>query len=176
VGDDATDRLLDPSYLDGMRDLPIEEIRSRRAECQAVETGLSYLRRVVQGRLDITAAELHRRRDGGDPADMSTLIDQLPEILADHLRAPGLGRLPTGTDPGRVDPELEARVDDTVAPLDDLASLTDDDLAAVSARLTELEQEISERRRALFDRIDALQAELTRRYKAGEASVESLLH
>ena len=34
---------------------------------------------------------------------------------------------------------------------------------------------VSSRRRALFDHIDALQAELTRRYKTGEASVESLL-
>jgi hypothetical protein len=176
VGEDAIARLLDPSYLEGLVDLPIEEIRSRRSACQAVETGLSYLRRVLQGRLDIASAELDRRRGGGDPADVSRLIEQLPEILADHLRAPGLGRLPTGTDPGRVDPALEARVDDTVAPLDDLASLTDDDLVAVSAQLSELEHEISERRRALFDRIDALQAELTRRYKAGEASVESLLH
>ena len=29
-----------------------------RAECQEVETGLSFLRRVVQGHLDIVAAEL----------------------------------------------------------------------------------------------------------------------
>ena len=39
----------------------------------------------------------------------------------------------------------------------------------------DLERQVSERRQALFTRIDALQAELTRRYKTGEASVESLL-
>jgi hypothetical protein len=175
VGDDATDRLLDPALLDGLEQRPIEEIRSLRAECQAIETGLSFLRRVVQGRLDIAAAEVRRRRDGGDPADVGRLIEQLPTILADHLRAPGVGRLPSGVGPGKVDADLQARVDGEVAELDDLASLADDQLVSIQGRLAALEHEVSERRRALFDRIDALQAELTRRYRAGEASVESLL-
>ena len=34
---------------------------------------------------------------------------------------------------------------------------------------------MSRRRRSLHERIDALQAEITRRYRTGEASVESLL-
>jgi hypothetical protein len=34
---------------------------------------------------------------------------------------------------------------------------------------------VSGQRRDLFERIDALQAEITRRYKTGEASVDSLL-
>jgi hypothetical protein len=34
---------------------------------------------------------------------------------------------------------------------------------------------VSEQRQALFERIDALQAEITRRYKTGEASIDSLL-
>ena len=80
-----------------------------RAECQEVETGLSFLRRVVQGRLDIVAAELARRRDGGEPADLAALVEQLPTILADHLRAPGNGRLPNTLGPGHLDAELEAR-------------------------------------------------------------------
>ena len=37
------------------------------------------------------------------------------------------------------------------------------------------EAELSARRRTLHERIDVLQAEITRRYKTGEASVESLL-
>src|SRR5438045_1013929 len=36
-------------------------------------------------------------------------------------------------------------------------------------------REVSSTRRQLFDRIDALQGEITRRYRTGEASVESLL-
>jgi hypothetical protein len=34
---------------------------------------------------------------------------------------------------------------------------------------------VSDLRRNLFDRIDAIEAELTRRYRTGEASVDSLL-
>ena len=175
MGDETTEPLPEPDDLVGIQERPIEEIRSMRAECQDVETGLSYLRRVVQGRLDIVAAELNRRRSGGDPADVSRLIEQLPAILADHLRAPGLGRLPSTLGPGKVDSGLQSRVDAVVEELDDLAAVTDDQLVDGRERLAELEHEISERRRAMFDRIDALQAELTRRYRTGEASVESLL-
>ena len=58
------DRLLAAEYLGDLPARPIEQIRSMRAECQSVEVGLSYLRRLAQGRLDIVAAELGRRRTG----------------------------------------------------------------------------------------------------------------
>jgi hypothetical protein len=41
--------------------------------------------------------------------------------------------------------------------------------------LSDLEHAVSARRRSLHERIDALQSELTRRYKTGEATVDSLL-
>ena len=44
-----------------------------------------------------------------------------------------------------------------------------------SEKLSAYEADVSARRKALFEQIDALQAEITRRYKTGEASVESLL-
>ena len=175
--DDTIARIFDASYMDDLAARPIEEIRAMRAECQEVETGLSFLRRVAQGHLDIVAAEIARRRDGGAPADVAALVDRLPEILADHLRAPGNGRLPTTLGPGRPDSELEERLADLVAAsgIDTLESVDDDALRQVCDDLSRLEQEASTRRRALFDRIDGLQAELTRRYRTGEASVESLL-
>ncbi|MBA2281497.1 MAG: aerial mycelium formation protein [Acidimicrobiia bacterium] len=175
---DATiTRILDDAYLDDLPARPIEEIRTMRAECQDVETGLSYLRRVVQGRLDIVAAELTRRHEGGDQADVAALVERLPTILSDHLRAPGNGRLPTTLGPGRTDPELEAELDAATAggALDDIGAATDDRLVEARQSLTALERSISGRRRSLFDRVDALQAELTRRYRTGEANVESLL-
>lgn len=175
--DETIARILDPAYLDDLTARPIEEIRAMRAECQAVETGLSYLRRVVQGRLDIVDAELERRRVGGDPGDISSLIERLPEILADHLRAPGTGRLPNTLEPGQADPELEQRLERLVSDrkLDSITGVDDASLTTARDELAELEHEVSSRRRAMFDRIDQLQAELTRRYKSGEATVESLL-
>lgn len=153
----------------------IEDVRAARARLQEVETGLSYLRRVVQGRLDIVNAELARRRDGGDPADLRALIEELPSILGEHLRAPGIGRLPTGVGEGAVDPALEARLDEVVVVGEDLPALDADALDELAGRLGDLEREVSDRRRELFADIDALQAELTRRYRTGEADVESLL-
>lgn len=170
-------RMLDPAYLAGLQERSTDDVRAMRAECHDVETGLSYLRRVVQGRLDIVDAELERRRAGGDPGDLASLIEQLPTILGDHLRAPGLGRLTSTLGPGRIDEALQAALDRIVtdAGLDAIADVPDDVLGTARDDLAALEHEISGRRRALFDRIDALQAELTRRYKTGEASVESLL-
>jgi hypothetical protein len=164
-----------PRDLSGVEQWPIDDVRAARAELQEVETGLSYVRRVAQGRLDIVNAELARRRDGGDPADLRSLIDELPSILGEHLRAPGVGRLPTGVGEGAVDPELEARLAAVAVVGDDLPGLSTEDLSGLAGRLGDLEREVSDRRRGLFTSIDALQAELTRRYRTGEADVESLL-
>ena len=148
-----------------------------RARCQEIETGLSYVRRMVQGRLDIVGAELQRRRGGSAPGDLSELISQLPEILADRTRAPGLGRLPQFMDPGEPDAELTARLDEILGDndLESLPNLDDAGLDQLHDDLEAFEREISQTRRQLFDRIDALQGEITRRYRTGEASVETLL-
>jgi hypothetical protein len=173
------DRLLAPSYLDDLTSRSIEQIRAMRAECQGVETSISYVRRLAQGRLDIVAAELRWRRDGGDPPDLHSLVEHLPEILGEHVHAPGVGRLPTLMAPGddevtrRLTSRLDAIVDANT--LGSLPELDADEVQAIMARLAELEREVSGQRHAFFTRIDALQAELTRRYKTGEASVESLL-
>jgi hypothetical protein len=173
----ALDRLLAADYLGDVTGRPIEDIRAMRAECQSVEVGLSYLRRLVQGRLDIVAAELGRRRSG-ESGDLATLVERLPEILAEHVHAPGVGRLPTLMAPSDGDldalrAELDAVCDAGVVTR--IGDASDDEVAQLVTELTDLERSVSSRRRALFERIDALQAELTRRYKSGEASVESLL-
>lgn len=171
------DQLLDPGYLGDLPSRPMEEIRAMRAACQEVETGLSMLRRVVQGRLDIVGLELARRADGGDPGDLPDLIARLPEILSDRTRAPGVGRLPQMMSPAEMPPDLEAELDAVLGPrlVSALGDLDDDALTAVAAELAAFEQKVSGSRRSLFDRIDALQAEITRRYKSGEATIDALL-
>jgi hypothetical protein len=159
--------------MDELSTLPLDEVRARRAALQNDEVGLSYLRRLVQGRLDIVAAATRNR--GGS---MSSLVDDLPEILGEHVHAPGTGRLPTLMAPSAEDEtRLRAELDAVVAPesLTALDRLDDDELADLVDRLNAFEREISERRRDVHRDIDALQAELTRRYKTGEADVESLL-
>lgn len=169
--------LLDPGYLGDLTTRDMDQVRAMRAECQEVETGLSLLRRVIQGRLDIVGVELQRRADGGDPEDLPALIARLPEVLSEHTRTPGVGRLPQIMAPGELPPELEAELAGIVgdAHMADLPSVEDATLRSMADQLTELEHRVSGHRRDLFERIDALQAEITRRYKTGEASVDSLL-
>ena len=171
----AVDRLLAPDYLGDVGARPIEEIRAMRDECQTAEASLSYVRRIVQARHDIVAAELGRRASGGEPADLSALVDKLPEILGQHVVGPGLGRLSTVAPPE--DEELVREVDAVVdsARLAGLSEAADEEVRALGDQLGELEADVSGRRRALHERIDTLQAELVRRYKSGEATVESLL-
>ena len=171
------DRILGPEYLGDLEQRAIADVRQMRTESQEIETGLSYLRRLIQGRLDIVGAERQRRAEGLPPGDLSDLISQLPEILSDRTRNPGFGRLPQLLAPGDTEPELTARLDTIVGDhdLESLSTLSDDDLERMRAELDSLEREVSVVRRQVFDRIDALQAEITRRYRTGEASVETLL-
>jgi hypothetical protein len=171
------DRLLDPGYPGELADRSLDEVRSMRAECQEVETGLSMLRRMVQGRLDIVGSELSRRAEGGDPSDLADLVARLPELLSDRSRPEGPGRLPQLLAPAELDEGLEAELDDIVSAgrLGDLPSVDDETLTALADRLATFETKVSGHRRALFERIDALQGEITRRYREGEATVEGLL-
>jgi hypothetical protein len=173
-----SERLVAPDYLGDVQARPIDEIRAMRAECQEAEVGLSYLRRLVQGRIDIVAADLRRRAEGGAPTDLADLVEHLPEILAEHVHAAGFGRLPTLMAPSEADEtELHSELDAVVdaEQLSSLSSLPDDEVHRLVDQLSALERSVSDRRRALHERIDTLQAELTRRYKTGEATVESLL-
>ena len=87
-----------------------------------------------------------------------------------------MGRLPQIMAPGELPPELEAELDDiTGTALTDLASLDDAELRSMADALEAFEHKVSRHRQALFDRIDSLQAEITRRYKTGEATVDALL-
>ncbi|HEX6394437.1 MAG TPA: hypothetical protein VFZ97_13450 [Acidimicrobiales bacterium] len=165
-----------PGYLEGLGTWPLEDLRARRDEATVVETGLSYLRRIVQGRLDILLAE-QRSREAGEQESLTELVDQLPSILSEHVHAPGLGRLPALMGPGELDPGLEQRLEEAM-PESRLAKVTEVELQDLSVginRLVELEREISGLRRSVFDVLDRLQEEIVRRYRTGEATVDSLL-
>jgi hypothetical protein len=171
------DDVMAPGYLEGLHEWPIERVRTRRDEATEAETGLSYLRRIVQGRLDIVMAAQKRRQLGEGTEELSALVSRLPEILGDRVHAPGIGRLPALMGPGELDPETLTRLEVVfpAARLDSLAELDAADLAMASAGLEDLERSLSAQRRALFDVLDRLQQELVRRYRTGEASVDSLL-
>jgi hypothetical protein len=172
-GNRRIDRVLAEDYLDGLRELPLVEVRRLRADAEQEEVDLSYLRRMIQGRLDILRAELNRR----DSASTDTLVQGLAAILADEPRAParGSGRHTT-VEPSRADSHrryVEALVADV--DLSDTGARSTDELAHAMRTLSEEEQGLSAKRRAVQTVMDACSAEITRRYRDGEADVATLL-
>lgn len=79
------ERLVAPSFVEGLAEAPLSELRSRRDECLRAEVVLSYLRRILQGELDIVRAELELR-SSGERSDPSRLVKDLPVILARQLK------------------------------------------------------------------------------------------
>jgi hypothetical protein len=172
------DDLLDPAFLQRLTELPMDEIRARRAQAAEVEVGLSYVRRLVQGRLDIVLDETRRRDVGEQSSDLAALVGRLPEILAEHVHGPGTGRLPTLMAPAAESERDQIDQLDLIVDAEQLATLPElpeVDLRAKLEALANLEQEVSASRRSLHEVIDRLQEELVRRYKTGEATVDSLL-
>lgn len=172
-GNRRIDRVLAVGYLEGLQDLPLADVRALRGEAEQEEVDLSYLRRMMQGRLDILRAELNRR----DGATSGTLVESLAAILADEPRAParGLGRH-SAVEPSRTDSHrryLEALVADV--DRSDVAVRSTDELAHAMRTLSEEEQSLSAQRRAVQGVMDTCSAELTRRYRDGEADAGALL-
>lgn len=175
------DVVTSPDFVADLHGRDMDELRAMRSRCQALENSLSYVRRLIQGRLDIIGGELQRRRGGGDSGDTSDLIGRLPEILSEGSRGdggPGSVRPPLSMEPDPdVTDQLERMLDQIVDP-DDLGrttDLTDEQLAQTVTALHELEDSVSNHRRTMHSVIDTLQAEVTRRYRSGEASVDTLL-
>ena len=175
--DEQLSRVLADDWLGDVTKLDMADLRSRRAECQALEVALSYRRRIAQGRLDIVGAEQRRRRGEGPAGDDGDdLVATLTAALSEHPRPPGTGRLPQllAPDIEEVDTtELDAIAGPSV--LTALADVGDERVGELVGELSAYEHRVSAERRQLHERIDALQAEITRRYRTGEASVESLL-
>ena len=85
------DVVTDPAFVADIATREMDELRAMRARCQALENSLSYVRRLIQGRLDIAGAELQRRRGGGGAGDTGELIGLLPEVLSEGTRGAGPG-------------------------------------------------------------------------------------
>ncbi|MCW2599209.1 MAG: AmfC protein [Frankiales bacterium] len=168
------DRVLAEGYLAGLGEVPLADVRSLRDEAEQEEVDLSYIRRLIQGRMDIVRAELNRR-EGTGPG--GTLVEGLARTLADEPRGParGLGRHTT-VEPSRVDSHrryVEALVADV--DLTDTGARSSDELHHAMRVLSEEEQVLSAKRREVQVVMDACSAEITRRYRDGEADVSSLL-
>jgi hypothetical protein len=165
-------RVFDPSYLAGIGDVSIDELRAMRAECADLENGVSFVRRVAQGRLDLIVAE-GTRRAKGDGGDLAELVASLPELLSDGVRAPASGRMSADIDPPEhVVGPLTERLDAVMAQsaLSTLDEMPDDDLTTAAHGLLHFEDELSTSRRTVHSLIDSLNDELARRIASGDVS------
>lgn len=154
--------------------LELAELRVLRSRLEEVENGLSYARRMVQGRLDTLGIELDRRRLGRGKPDQ--VMSRLPGALADRTRSQGTPRPPAELEPPDWADEILAEVDEYLTPSEmaDLPSIGDVELSTAVERIAAVERALSDTRRGMHVRIDRIQEELVGRYRAG-ASVDDLL-
>jgi hypothetical protein len=153
-------------------EMTLEELRAVRAKLQHEDDVVSYVRRVAQARLDLVRAEIARRERGETDVDLPS---ELRVVLSQHLTG-GPARPPRPTDDLSDDPlshELDAICSEH--GFGHLEELAGDALESLGAALGEYERRVSADRRERFERLDALSAELVRRYRDGEASVDGLL-
>lgn len=169
------DRVLDEEFLSGLEDLTDDEVRDRRVMCDDLDMELSYYRRMLHGRMDLVAFEM-RRRVGEEE---QTLIEALPRILAEgaYAAAPGLASRQVPVEVPDI-PRHGGRIVDKALDGDFIArlpSLEDDELGDTRRFLEEVEAEVSRQRRLVHDTLDAIQEELTSRYRDGSADPDELL-
>jgi hypothetical protein len=156
---------LDPELMS------VDELRRRRAELQALDDAVSYVRRVAHGRADLARDAIGRASDDRDPTPVyvrNDLHGELRDVLSDHL-------LGTETRPPRPaedfsDHPLAGELDDLCAAngFGRLDQLSVAELDGLVAALDGFEREVSTRRKAIFDELDALTEELVVRYRAAQ--------
>ncbi|MER6168770.1 RsiG family protein [Streptomyces violaceorubidus] len=165
-----------------LTELSLPELRTLRRDAQREEADLSYVRRLLQGRIDILRAELAGRGAASASSSVVTtaatgsVVERLSEILAD---APARQRssarhvtlaTPRSEECRRLAAEMLGEVE-----LSDLTARTDGELTAGMGRLVRYEQQVSRRRQGLQRTADGCGAEIARRYREGEAQVDDLL-
>lgn len=171
------DRVLAPGFADAVTELDLDELRARRQLAEQEEVDLSYARRLLQGRLDLVRQEQHQPA-GAEPAGSRSdaeLVHDLAAALADSgpRSDHGLGRH-LNIDPSRVGEHRRA-AEQAVAALSAAGAHAPADLERLTAELSVLEQGVSESRHRVQQVVDALTAEVARRYRSGEAKVEDVL-
>lgn len=154
-----------------LKALRLPELRALRRDAHGDEADLSYVRRLLQGRIDILRAELGRRGGAQVP-----VVDRLSEILADtpSRHRSSARHVTVSTPRGEAFRRLAAEMLGEVE-LSDLTARTDEELRAAMGRLARYEQQVSRRRQQLQRTADDCSAEIARRYREGEAQVDDLL-
>ena len=161
-----------PESID-LTELTLDDLRLARRQAERDGGDLSYVRRLLHGRIDIIKAELRRREGNGDE-----LIASLPSILAD---TPSGAKVSKGRHVSIDDADLNHPVaqeaHNALGSLSttNFSAVSDEELTRAVEALTAHERSVSEARTQLHKKIDGMSSELTRRYREGSAQVDDLL-
>ncbi|WP_243761147.1 ABC transporter substrate-binding protein [Streptomyces sp. YIM 98790] len=153
-----------------VRELRLPELRELRRRALREESDLSFIRRLLQGRIDILQAELRHRSTPHTP-----VVEQLPTILADLPSRQRSARHVTLGPPSSTQYRELAEAMLAEIALSDLSARTDQELREALDRLAGCEAGVSRRRQSLHRTADECSAEITRRYRDGEARIDDLL-
>jgi len=183
-GSRRIDRVLSPTFVQGIADLPDGELRERRDLAIAEEADLAYTRRLVDGRLALLLSERARRERSERSADLGQRSDD--EIVA-GLVAALLSPAPDGAG-GNQDDAAREVVDARDMPVvpsnagiyhrdaerafadirfSDLGSLEDADLVEHAALLSTLEQRLTGDRGRVLEVLRLLRREADARASTG---------
>lgn len=166
------DQIEDAAFLASLQTQDEEELRTKRVMCDELDLELSYYRRMLHGRLDLVAFQM--RRLAGE--EEGSLLDALPRILAEgaYTGAPPGGLPPRAVPVEAPDVQRHGRrpVDKALdgdfivrLPQFDMESLRE-----IQMFLEKIEADVSRQRKSVHHALDAIQEELTRRYRDGTSS------
>jgi hypothetical protein len=172
------ERITEPSFVAGLTEKSNEELRALRLACKEGENETSFERRLCQARTDILAAELERRK--GESTEDEDLVKRLSKILGAEGRSDTGGPLPSRAPDFSIPRNADVprrRVEEIVGEqtLARLPALQTEEIQGIISSLQEHEKSLSSRRKAIHEVMDAIQAEIVRRYRSGEADPSAAL-
>lgn len=166
------DTVLAPEFTRNLPALELAELRSRRKLAEEEEAELSYLRRLLQSRLDVIDNELERRRQsthsGQAVADVVAILTAETAAEPRHI-APALDPSPIAQQRRAVERLLADPA------LSYVTVLSTDDLAVAREQVSSFEQEVSSQRLSVQAVVDSITDELMQRYRNRQATIDTLL-
>jgi len=161
-----------PNRVIDLTTLRLEELRVSRLSLKDEERELSYVRRLLQGRIDIIKAELARRAGHGND-----VLASLPAILADSPRSSKASARHVSLDGpvGKHHAAIDAQRAANALSQGNLCDMSDPHLRTMMDSFVRHEKAVSSARHQIHQTMDGLSTELTRRYREGSAQVDHLL-
>jgi hypothetical protein len=170
------DELLLTTDLDSLGSRDLVELREIRDRLNEIENGLSFGRRLAQGRLDILIEELSLSA-AGNLGTSRDLVGRLAEVLSRQPRGSSAARPVRDFDLPVFADTLVQHLDDLLSPNDmvDIASIDIEELKRKADEISAYERALSVKRQEVHRLIDEIQEEIIGRYRSGSASVDDLL-